>query len=66
MFNEIPRQRPETPLLDSIALPEDLRLLDVEQLEEVALQLRHYLLYCVGQTGGHFGADGTGLQQIVV
>ena len=65
MFNEIPRQRPETPLLDSIALPEDLRLLDVEQLEEVALQLRHYLLYCVGQTGGHFGA-GLGVVELTV
>ncbi|MDN3637595.1 1-deoxy-D-xylulose-5-phosphate synthase [Simiduia curdlanivorans] len=65
MFNEIPRQRPETPLLDSIALPEDLRLLDVDQLQDVAQQLRHYLLYCVGQTGGHFGA-GLGVVELTV
>ncbi|BFM13326.1 1-deoxy-D-xylulose-5-phosphate synthase [Simiduia litorea] len=65
MFNEIPRQRPETPLLDSIALPKDLRLLDVDQLQDVAQQLRHYLLYCVGQTGGHFGA-GLGVVELTV
>lgn len=56
MFTEIPRQRPSTPLLDSIDSPTDLRQLAKGQLPELADQLRHYLLFSVGKTGGHFGA----------
>jgi 1-deoxy-D-xylulose-5-phosphate synthase len=62
---EIPLSRPDTPLLDSIHGPDDLRRLDKEQLSEVAAQLRHYLLYCVGQTGGHFGA-GLGVVELTI
>ena len=62
---EIPLSRPDTPLLDSINGPSDLRQLDKEQLSEVASQLRHYLLYCVGQTGGHFGA-GLGVVELTI
>lgn len=65
MPTEIPLSRPDTPLLDSINGPDDLRLLDKEQLSEVAAQLRHYLLYCVGQTGGHFGA-GLGVVELTI
>ena len=36
-----------------------------EQLEEVANELRHYLLYTVGKTGGHFGA-GLGVVELTV
>lgn len=64
-FNEIPRQRPDTPLLDQIADPADLRQLNAEQLPELARQLRHYLLYTVGQTGGHFGA-GLGVVELTL
>lgn len=56
MFTEIPLQRPATPLLDQIDSPEQLRQLAASELPELARQLRHYLLYSVGQTGGHFGA----------
>ena len=56
MFDKIPSKRPETPLLDQIDSPEDLKKLKIEQLSELADQLRLYLLYAVGQTGGHFGA----------
>jgi 1-deoxy-D-xylulose-5-phosphate synthase len=63
--SEIPLLRPDTPLLDSINSPEDLRLLDKAELTTVAEQLRLYLLYCVGQTGGHFGA-GLGVVELTI
>ncbi len=65
MFTEIPRQRPATPLLDSIDTPADLRQLAPEVLSELATQLRHYLLYSVGKTGGHFGA-GLGTVELTI
>jgi 1-deoxy-D-xylulose-5-phosphate synthase len=63
--SEIPLLRPDTPLLDSINSPEDLRLLDKAELATIAEQLRAYLLYCVGQTGGHFGA-GLGVVELTI
>lgn len=65
MFDEIPLKRPSTPLLDTIETPQDLRQLDESQLGEVADQLRQYLLYTVGQTGGHFGA-GLGVVELTI
>ncbi len=65
MFEEIPQQRPQTALLDSIDSPADLRQLEPGQLEELAEQLRAYLLYCVGKTGGHFGA-GLGVVELTI
>lgn len=65
MFQTLPDQRPATPLLDRISDPADLRQLHPEQLPELAEQLRAYLLYCVGQTGGHFGA-GLGVVELTV
>src|SRR5690606_6689042 len=56
MFDEIPVTRPVTPLLDAIDYPADLRQLEPEQLEDLARELREFLLYSVGQTAGHFGA----------
>jgi 1-deoxy-D-xylulose-5-phosphate synthase len=65
MFTEIPLQRPTTPLLDSIADPTALRRLTSEQLPQLAEELRHFLLYTVGQTGGHFGA-GLGVIELTI
>lgn len=65
MFNEIPLLRPDTPLLDSIDSPIQLRDLDEEQLPILANQLREYMLYSVGKTGGHFGA-GLGVVELTV
>jgi 1-deoxy-D-xylulose-5-phosphate synthase len=65
MLEEIPRTRPHTPLLDVIDEPAQLRALDERQLPELANQLREYLLYCVGQTGGHFGA-GLGVVELTI
>ncbi|MBB5211031.1 1-deoxy-D-xylulose-5-phosphate synthase [Microbulbifer hydrolyticus] len=65
MFDEIPRKRPNTPLLDQIDDPAQLRALPEKQLPQLATELREYLLYCVGQTGGHFGA-GLGVVELTI
>ncbi len=65
MFDEIPTERPETPLLDQINCPADVRQLELNQLDQLATELRAYLLYAVGQTGGHFGA-GLGVVELTV
>lgn len=57
LYTEIPSQRPNTPLLDSIDHPQQLRLLERSQLEQVADELRQFILYAAGQSGGHFGAN---------
>lgn len=65
MLEEIPLSRPDTPLLDSIDSPADLKKLDIEQLDDLARELRLFLLYSVGQTGGHFGA-GLGVVELTI
>lgn len=65
MFEEIPLTRPDTPLLDQVDVPADLQKLDPKQLPELADELREFLLYTVGQTGGHFGA-GLGVVELTV
>lgn len=57
LFSEIPTSRPTTPLLDTIDSPADLKPLSQEQLLTLADELREYLLYSAGQSGGHFGAN---------
>ena len=64
-YHCFPDQRPETPLLDLAPLPELLRDLDESQLPQLADELRAHLLYCVGQSGGHFGA-GLGVVELTV
>ena len=65
MFDEIPLTRPATPLLDTVAYPADLRQLEPSQLGTLAEELRAFLLYAVGQTGGHFGA-GLGVVELTI
>jgi 1-deoxy-D-xylulose-5-phosphate synthase len=65
MFDEIPLQRPQTPLLDTVNSGADLRALSEKQLPQLAAELREYLLYTVGQTGGHFGA-GLGVVELTI
>ncbi|MFW6525486.1 1-deoxy-D-xylulose-5-phosphate synthase [Acinetobacter baumannii] len=57
LYTEIPTQRPVTPLLDAIDHPQQLRQLEHSQLLQVADELRQYILYAAGQSGGHFGAN---------
>ena len=65
MLEEIPLTRPHTPLLDAIDSPADLKLLELEQLTQLADELRLFLLYSVGQTGGHLGA-GLGVVELTI
>lgn len=65
LFDEIPRERPATPLLDSFDHPAALRAMNASQLAQLADELRAYLLYSVGVSGGHFGA-GLGVVELSV
>lgn len=47
----------QTPLLDTIDSPQDLRRLREEQLPQLADELRTFLLESVGRTGGHFASN---------
>lgn len=65
LFDEIPAERPATPLLDTLDTPAALRAMTTAQLAQVADELRAYLLYSVGVSGGHFGA-GLGVVELTV
>jgi len=65
MLPQIPVSPPATPLLDTTEAGEQLHALNSAQLCQLADELRAYLLYCVGQTGGHFGA-GLGVVELTV
>ena len=64
-YDRFPYQRPNTPLLDLAPVPAELRKLNEEQLPQLANELREHLLYCVSQSGGHFGA-GLGVVELTV
>ena len=53
----------KTPLLDTIRTPADLRRLKVEQVRQVADELRQETIDAVSVTGGHFGA-GLGVVEL--
>ena len=65
ILTEIPENRPDTPLLDTINSPADLRDLNADLLPQLCAELREYLVYSVGQSGGHFGA-GLGVVELTV
>ena len=50
-------QQPQYPLLERIGLPEDLRKLPEDQLEQVCRELRDFIIDVVSVKGGHFGAS---------
>ena len=56
-YTVIPRVRPHTPLLDAIDTPASLNTFSTDQLMTLADELRLFLLYSAGQSGGHFGAN---------
>ena len=43
--------------LDKINDPSDLRILSINELDNISEELRHYLIETVSQCGGHFGAS---------
>ncbi len=65
LYDEIPGERPVTPLLDTLDTPAALRAMNAGQLAQLADELRAYLLYSVGVSGGHFGA-GLGVVELTV
>ena len=65
MLSEIPVIPPHTPHLSGIDRGASLKDLDTDQLLELAEELRAFLLYSVGQTGGHFGA-GLGVIELTI
>jgi 1-deoxy-D-xylulose-5-phosphate synthase len=58
-------ERPNTPLLDEVKLPEDIRRLDKAQLAQLAEELRQETISAVSVTGGHLGA-GLGVVELTV
>jgi 1-deoxy-D-xylulose-5-phosphate synthase len=60
---EIVTDRPDTPLLDTIRIPADLRKLPETQLKQVADELRAETIAAVSVTGGHLGA-GLGVVEL--
>ena len=56
---------PETPLLDTVKTPSDLRKLKTSQLRQLSDELREEMISAVGTTGGHLGS-GLGVVELTV
>ncbi|MEO5706865.1 MAG: 1-deoxy-D-xylulose-5-phosphate synthase [Alteraurantiacibacter sp.] len=57
--------RPDTPLLDTVETPANLRQLKPGQLRQLADELRAEMIDAVGTTGGHLGS-GLGVVELTV
>ncbi|QWC56717.1 1-deoxy-D-xylulose-5-phosphate synthase [Erythrobacter sp. 3-20A1M] len=57
--------RPDTPLLDTVDTPKDLRKLEASQLRQLSDELREEMISAVGSTGGHLGS-GLGVVELSV
>src|SRR6188768_4426108 len=56
---------PETPLLDTVDTPADLRRIERKDLRQLADELRAEMIDAVGSTGGHLGS-GLGVVELTV
>ena len=65
IFKEIAVEKPLTPLLDQVNYPNDLRSFSINELKTLADELREFLLYSVGQSGGHLGG-GLGVIELTI
>ena len=65
IFKEIPANKPITPLLDKVEIPADIRSFSIGELQTLSDELREFLLYSVGQSGGHLGG-GLGVIELTV
>jgi 1-deoxy-D-xylulose-5-phosphate synthase len=63
--SEAMSERPNTPLLDTVPTPVELRGLRAEQLRQLADELREEMISAVSVTGGHLGA-GLGVVELTV
>lgn len=57
--------KPDTPLLDNVNSPVDLRKLPKEQLQQLSDELRTEIINAASVSGGHFGA-GLGVVELTV
>ncbi|MXO91524.1 1-deoxy-D-xylulose-5-phosphate synthase [Pontixanthobacter aquaemixtae] len=57
--------RPDTPLLDTVDTPTDLRKLEPEQLRQLSDELRAEMIDAVSTSGGHLGS-GLGVVELTV
>jgi 1-deoxy-D-xylulose-5-phosphate synthase len=65
IFQSIPTEYPISEILKDIETPCDVRKLTPSQIPQLADELREFLLYSVGRTGGHFGA-GLGVIELTL
>ena len=65
IFKEIPSKKPKTPLLDKVDTPAEIRSFSLNELETLSNELREFLLYSVGKSGGHLGG-GLGVIELTV
>ena len=65
IFKEIPSKKPKTPLLDKVDTPAEIRSFSLNELENLSNELREFLLYSVGKSGGHLGG-GLGVIELTV
>jgi len=65
IFSEIPVNTPKTPILDKVNFPGDIKNLTPVELKTLADDVRAYMLYSVGQSGGHLGG-GLGVVELTV
>ena len=65
IFKEIPSMEPKTPLLDKVDTPADIRSFSLSELETLSNELREFLLFSVGKSGGHLGG-GLGVIELTV
>ena len=49
MFQEIPKKKPQTPVLDLINSPRDIQTLSPRELKTLAEEIRGFLLYTIGE-----------------
>ena len=64
-MTDCPTPRLETPLLDTVDTPTDLRKLPKDQLRQLSDELRAEMIDAVGSTGGHLGS-GLGVVELTV
>ena len=65
IFKEFPQQPSVYKLLQAKHFPEDTKLIKPQNLQQLADEVRDFLLYSVSTTGGHFGA-GLGAIELTV
>ncbi|MBU2327514.1 MAG: 1-deoxy-D-xylulose-5-phosphate synthase, partial [Alphaproteobacteria bacterium] len=56
---------PDTPLLDQVEFPRDLKAIDDRDLPQLARELRDEMIDAVSKTGGHLGA-GLGVVELTI